>query len=583
MSIRDRLQIWKSTALLITVCFASPMTDVLGKAHAGNDRGGFFATVGSDVSCDFNVLQIAASSGVSELRLATNLIHSSVVLSPGIERVVGGFDTCSDAQMDIRGQGRSIIDGANTTTVIRADLTGQLELVGLEIRNGYSTTIGGGISLPQAGLILTIRDSEIHGNRADVGGGGIGKVVNGISNISVNGSRIYNNRTAGFGGGVYLANSGQFSLLRDSSLDGNSANNGGGAAIVDASMTVIGGDNLQEPNGLSNNSAQTHGGAIYADDGFLTLSGGELAGLGNNSVALNLFLNQADSDADNNGSGGVIYAVNFSAIEVSQVAASLNTAHKGGVFSLDTASDLTVINPNPGNCWNDTGCSVFASNSAAEGGVIAAELNSNIQFDGVLMTGNRGTLGSVAALRSGLTDMTLVNSTVVQNGDPADTATFILIGGAELLISQSTIVDNVSAAGVIASSTGADIAISKSLLYNPLGGGEFSMGSPATTFFECVYVDDANNTAGNGVSLMTAADYSGMFRDPGMFDYRLNPDDPDQFGRDFCAASTVFGSATDFEGDPRGNDDPQIINRAGPYDLGADEVIDELFKDRFEG
>jgi predicted outer membrane repeat protein len=581
MKYRHRIQKQNWLTLASTIWLAQAMMGGMGGAYAGEQRGGFFATVGSDASCEFNSIQDAAASGRSELRLANNQIHGSVVLPPGIERVVGGYNSCGDAQIDLRGPLRSTIDGANSAPALTADLTGQLELVGLEIRNGYSSTVGGGVSMPQADLTLTIRDSEIHSNEADIGGGGIGKDVNGSSFIVVIGSRIHNNRTSGLGGGVYLANSGEFVMLRDSSLDDNSADNGGGAAIVSASMNVTGGDNLLIPNGISSNRALTHGGAIYADNGIVVLSGSTRAPFGNNSTALNLFLNKADSDADNLGSGGLIHAIN-SSIEVLQVAASLNTAHRGGVFSLDTSSELFVLNPNPGNCWNDTGCSVFASNSAAEGGVVAAGVNNFIQFDGVLMTGNRGTLGSVAALRSEFIDMTLVNSYVVQNGDPADSATFALIDDAELSISYSTVVDNVTAASIIASSNSPDIAISNSLLYNPLAGGG-SVSSPANTFFECVYVDDANNAAGNGVSLMTAADYSGMFRDPGMFDYRLNPDDPDQFGRDFCAASTVFGSATDFEGDPRGNDDPQIINRAGPYDLGADEVIDELFKDRFEG
>jgi large repetitive protein len=120
-------------------------------------------------------------------------------------------------------------------------------IVNLNITNGHTARSGGGILNSGA---LTVTDSTISGNSANNGGG----IASLAGTVKVNNSTLSGNAAnTGRGGGIYI-NSGTFTVTI-STISGGGATTGGGINVNSGTLTVT-------SSTISGNSASTGGGIV---------------------------------------------------------------------------------------------------------------------------------------------------------------------------------------------------------------------------------------------------------------------------------------------------------------------------------
>ncbi|MGW3046356.1 hypothetical protein ACWC9T_41805 [Kitasatospora sp. NPDC001159] len=149
----------------------------------------------------------------ARLTLRHSAVTNSIANNGGAVFVNGGSTlevTDSVFKDDSAIQGGAIYNGPGSTT----------RLTGTTIKGNHATEHGGGIF--DAGDSLVINDSEISHNSAFNNGGGI---YNDRHPMQVTSTRIESNHAGLLGGGIYNAGT---STLTTSSVEGNSAGNGGG-------------------------------------------------------------------------------------------------------------------------------------------------------------------------------------------------------------------------------------------------------------------------------------------------------------------------------------------------------------------
>ena len=136
---------------------------------------------------------------------------------------------------------------------------------------------GGGVYLARMGEFV-MKGGEITGNTAK-NGGGVYTAVNGNTGLTVSGdAAITGNSADKNGGGVYVHNSGAFTM-NSGSISGNSATqNGGGvyAENIGTAFTVKGGT-IGGSTAVDANTAK-YGGGVYVKNGTFTMSGGKVTG-----------------------------------------------------------------------------------------------------------------------------------------------------------------------------------------------------------------------------------------------------------------------------------------------------------------
>ncbi|WP_018790844.1 hypothetical protein [Salinispora arenicola] len=287
-------------------------------------------------------------------------------------KITGGHTIPADP-----GGGGILVKPGGTATINHSTITGNIAIFGGGISNNGTTTVkhstishntatlsaGGGI---QSTGLLKVTHSQVDANNSRTSGGGI-TVVGGAFGIAhstitanqsaqaggglfaspgagtVTDTRIMQN-TARFGGGAFFGVGGGPFTLRNVTVAGNAATDGGGGGlgvnpntplvIEDSTIktntaTFGGGGILQQGNTVlrrtkvTGNQAGTQGGGILNDAaGTLTL------------FTTKIVKNTA---AAANGGGGIF-----------------NVA--GGTVELNTATGTTVVKNRPNNCVNVTGC-----------------------------------------------------------------------------------------------------------------------------------------------------------------------------------------------------------------------------------
>ena len=153
-----------------------------------------------------------------------------------------------------------VLDGNNlgTTLTIIPGSGNMVTVKGLGITAGTSSTFGGGIRVSNGNL--TINDSDIYGNTAFSGGGGIAFTASSTSFHTVSGINVYGNSisgSAGDGGGIYLG-AGNLNL-RTSAIYNNTASGVGGGIASNSSSSSV----FIHTSTVSNNTASSFGG-IFA-------------------------------------------------------------------------------------------------------------------------------------------------------------------------------------------------------------------------------------------------------------------------------------------------------------------------------
>lgn len=141
---------------------------------------------------------------------------------------------------------------------------GNFAVSGSQIHHNRAGNDGGGIMVN--GSASTLEGSAVFANSAGHGGGGMAVFLGG--DVDVVDSVIYNNAAVSDGGGIYVAYTGRSNAVvtvRNSTLSGNSAANGGG--FSDSGGISVSGrffsDVLLESSTVAGNTARESGGGVH--------------------------------------------------------------------------------------------------------------------------------------------------------------------------------------------------------------------------------------------------------------------------------------------------------------------------------
>lgn len=290
-----------------------------------------------------------------------------------LNEIDSDLDDASTGDLDITSStGRITIEGAGVgETIIDASLvndrvfdvllSGELNLEGVTVTGGHAVAGDGG-GIRNVGTVSLV-NSSVTGNIADVNGGGVlnGQLGRqGVLNLT---NSTVSNNSAVDGGGIFNNDQSQVTII-DSKVTGNTASNDGGGIFNDIQATI---DTTRSS--ISGNTAIFDGGGIY-----------------NNDLS-NLTLNDSKVNGNTADQGGGIFNEEAATLNVNRTTVSGNTAllHGGGIYNdegvvvLDTVSILTnIANSDGGGLYNASAGSVtitngfFDDNSAdRDGGAIA--------------------------------------------------------------------------------------------------------------------------------------------------------------------------------------------------------------------
>jgi hypothetical protein len=256
---------------------------------------------------------------------------------------------------------------------------GSLTLAGSNL-SGNSAIVTGGAIFSELGGELTVTDSTLSDNLADVGGA----IING-GTATVTGSTLSGNSAASHGGAIY--NFGTLTVA-GSTLSGNSTGSdfteysGGGAIYNSGTLTVA-------DSTLSDNSTDAQGGAIY-NIGTATVTGSTIV------------LNRADADDNGTDIGGGIY--NFTSATTLSNTIVAGNLRGTGTTADDIGGFIDVA---------DSSHNLIGDPSTA-GGLVDG-VNGNI-------VGNDGV---------GVIDIaTVIDTTLADNGGPTKTHALVIGGPA---------------------------------------------------------------------------------------------------------------------------------------------------------
>ena len=219
---------------------------------------------------------------------------------------LGQLVVSDDVSIAGAGQTNTIIDGNATDRVF--DIEVSTEISGVTIQNGYSPH-GGGIS---SGYGLTLTNSTVSGNYAEVRGGGIESVR---GTLTITDSTVSGNYAGGGGG---INNSWGDLTLTNSTVSGNTATSGGGISSGYGRLTLT--------NSTVSGNTATSGGGIDSVVGILNITDSTVSG------------NTATSGGGIDSWGS--YTFIFDTITITNSTVSGNTG--GGIDTL--RSSLTITN-----------------------------------------------------------------------------------------------------------------------------------------------------------------------------------------------------------------------------------------------
>jgi len=193
---------------------------------------------------------INAANGTATSDLIQFSLSGTITLGSSLPGILS-----AGGALTIDGAGRNVIvSGADSNRHFFIDTGANLTLKNLELKNGYSGDIGGGIYNKGT---LEVENSTITSNRTENDGGGIyseGTLT--LDNVSV----TDNTTDVSDGGGLYIE-SGEAHII-DCNFQGNTATYSGGAIYNDGDLEVI------NTIFFLNNAFGGNGGAIFTESGF---------------------------------------------------------------------------------------------------------------------------------------------------------------------------------------------------------------------------------------------------------------------------------------------------------------------------
>jgi len=398
------------------------------------------------------------------------IAQGTYVRQPGIPRLISGYPIMINKSLTIQGAGTSltVIDGDSLGPVLFAGnwplSTVEVQVSGLTIQNGFSTE-GGCISNSNLSS-LTLNDTIVRSCVGSAGGG----IIN-SGQLTLNNTTISGNLADVDGGGIM--NTGHL-ILNSSAVTANAARHGGGIAMTSGLVTVS--DSV-----ITNNTANGDGGGIWNGGGGVGGPPGGTLTVANSSVAGNAAAGDGggvwlstwggitsavrDSEVTGNsagGDGGGIF--NDSTLTVAGSDVRGNTARHGGGLANHTGELVVTTSTISGNTAHSQGGGIL---NFYDGADATLTLVDSTVSDNVASTG-----GGVS--NSGPGHVWVTNSTL--SGNEA------LVSGGGLSNQGNLVVNNGTVSGNVAASQGGGVLstpgrgrswFSNSILAgNTLGGSE---------------------------------------------------------------------------------------------------------------
>jgi len=549
-----------------------------------------FATVGSDVNCDFSSINAAINFGFESLKTTSETFIESIAIINSALTIEGGFQNCLAATSGDTPTGMTVIDGNNLNIVIFIGNDSNeytVSLSNITIQNGKrgDGDLGGGIDATGSNTRIELHNVRVINNN------GSGIAVDNINFLGAEDILIANNSTTN-GGGIYCSNT-NIIIFEKSEIHTNSAQNGGGVYATNSCklMMVSGAPYpVTGRSGINLNTASSNGGGIYATNAAkIKLYGHKLDTtpvIGSSNYPVFVEFNTASVD------GGAFYVTGASTeVEMSGVNISSNSSDGfGGAAAVIDQAKFVITRYNL-PCWNKTKCNQLTNNKAGTnfsvGGAVYALNNASIGLGNVLISDNAADYGSVLYLSNNVT--ALIEGSIFSNNNveqDRDGNYLILIDtNTDLTIGFSNFSENNMAAETF-SIDNSTIKIAASIITNANNNGIFIKKFGANTeTYKCIYTNQPSASfGGNDPDGEILGSASPIFLDVDNGDFHLN-----HFTSavDLCGTTEYTPSLNDFDNEPRGWNAP---NRTSPYsndyfyDAGADEsyTSDIIFKNSFD-
>ncbi len=582
---------------LLIILLMSPMKSLF--AGIVVPPGTYYVGDGSG-QCIYTSIQdaIDAASPGSEIRVTTDAgtFNESIAIEKNLT-LKGGYSSCGLAQLDDRTDtNRSVIDAGGVGTVMLISGNNiDVDVSGFVLQNGTNIGFspGGGVTLSGidsefdlTNLIIT-NNNGLWGGGIYVGGGNVTHLID---------TKIVSN-TAELGGGLYCSLGAEVHFQVGSGVTGNQAVDGGG---IYASGCEIELKNGQVHNGafsvvgVSLNSASDFGGGIYLDNSTLRFKADHLNG---HLSPTNIDNNTANTDGDSVGDGGGIYAIDSSInIAYSYFYQNKVLDGNGGAIYLHN-SDVNANGTLGCQSVNEK-CVWFEKNTAQKddlpaptvGGAIYASNDSQVATSGDPLTAyfidNRADFASAFSVSSGA-EIDVQSSYFVNNGNDGNDET---LDASVVRVNGGTSVANVYLSTFANNSTGAVFKLENSgtldlrnnIVTEPSDTNEVMAMSMDSSFsFRCNIVHESDSMGNTPPLSHTTVSENPGFVDAGNGDYHIRHD---SIAVDAC---NIFGIDDNVVPDRDNSFRPTSIsgisNGTGNYDIGADEYVDLIYKNSFEG
>jgi len=498
-----------------------------------------------------------------------------------------------DKPLTIQGPGKDLVAISGDYTQRVFNISSGVNISGITIRDGFTTENGGGIY--HTG-VLTIAQSEIISNNAEMGGGIYSD--NG-SKLHLTDSSITDNQ-AGTGGGIY--GNENTNRIDNSSIFSNTANySGGGIYLYSSVLTVT--------NSIVSDNTANEGAGLYLSSADTTIVETEIAnndaigsyaeggGIHNSSNGGSLQI--TDCDIHDNAaafSGGGIYASYADNIYIINSRVFSNTASGGGGIYNDSGSTIEIMG------------SSIEENSANSGGGIYTTGNAITLRDSAVSQNTANNRGGGITHESG--SMTIDSTSLIENSTDGDGGGIYRNQAGPLKVMNATFSGNMAAnrgGGIYNYATSGSSTINHSTIVNNMadsdssgsgdGGGIYQSGGASIALESTIL---ANNTDMGGESPDCGGDslYSfGHNLIENLSNCSLNQDPSDIVGQDPNLAAIAdnggttpthalqvdspaidSGNCEDYDGNPLMEDQRGVIRPQGlTCDIGAFELIPDLW------
>ena len=565
-------------------------------------------TIGWEASCDYdmnidpNGLQQAINDGASEIRLSNQNNYVTNINILGNVVIKGGYNNCVDAANEIQNGFSSVIDGNNSAPVIIIQSINNADITfdSLELTNGLGTDIGipslwgGGVSIVNVKGQINFNRVYVHSNTGANGGGLSFYHFQGMPNptsltVNFTNSLIRQNEAAR-GGGVYCIN-----FDTDHSLnlvfsqgaivkENNATNQGGGFHLQKCQLDFVAGvSDLASANPdieILLNTANSSGGGIFAYAGAIVNL------TGTTEHKFDVFLNQSNLDTNLSASGGGIYIS-----DVGSTANLINThvhsnssgRYGGGLFAIFGAT-INMTMGNSGCSYSDY-CSKLSGNNQQSifpggGAAAAARFSAQINVKNTLIEFNNGDGNGYIAYLESSAGMLFEGNLIINNGQEINQSNFVAFEQSRetsLIMAYNTIENNRSNSTIFRLNFNTDLDLYGNIV-NAAGNIIAQSQINSTVSIDCNMFNDISSISETTSNTVIG---TAVYFDKPNHDYRLSNLSVEAI--DVCDSSN-YSPSLDLSNNPRGIDNPVVINVNGFYDLGAYEYLsnDVIFVNSFE-